>query len=154
MAQRDSEAGALKRLSMDGWDGYAASRDRILGHVARRNIGNVVVLTGDVHAHYAAELKADFDDPASNTIGTEFVGTSISSGGDGADMPSNASVLLGENPHIKFVNTQRGYVVCDLTHRRWRTDYKTVPYVTTPGAPISTRASFTVRGDAPGLEEG
>jgi alkaline phosphatase D len=148
MAQRDFEAG---RLSMDAWDGYPASRDRILGHVKERSIPNVVVLTGDVHAHYAAELKADFDDPSSETIGTEFVGTSITSGGNGLDVPANAAVLLAENPHIKFVNTQRGYVVCDLTHGRWRTEYKTMPFVTTPGAPISTRAVFTVRSGEPGL---
>ena len=73
------------------------------------------MLTGDVHANYAAELKADFDDPLSETIGTEFVATSISSGGDGVDVPANVTVLRGENPHIKFVNTQRGYLVCDLT---------------------------------------
>ena len=36
MAQRDFEAGAQKRLSMDGWDGYAASRDRVLGYVKQR----------------------------------------------------------------------------------------------------------------------
>ena len=111
----------------------------------------MVVLTGDVHANYAAELKADFDDPTSDTIGTEFVGTSITSGGDGFDVPANAGVLLSENPHIKFVNTQRGYVVCDLTRRRWRSEYKTVPYVITPGAPISTRASFTVLSDVAGV---
>jgi alkaline phosphatase D len=153
MAQRDFEAGAPKRLSMDGWDGYAASRDRILGHVQKGRIPNLVVLTGDVHANYAAELKADFDEPLSETIGTEFVGTSISSGGDGMDVPANVAVLRGENPHIKFVNTQRGYMVCDLTHRRWRSEYKTVPYVSTPGAPVSTRAAFTVRSGEPGLIE-
>ena len=90
MAQRDFEAGAQKRLSMDGWDGYAASRDRVLGYVKQRRIANVVVLTGDVHANYAAELKADFDDPTSDTIGTELVGTSITSGGDGFDVPASA----------------------------------------------------------------
>ena len=55
---------------MDGWDGYAGSRDRILGSVDARDIRNLVVLTGDVHTNYAAELKANFDDPASATIGT------------------------------------------------------------------------------------
>jgi alkaline phosphatase D len=151
MAQRDFEAGPLKRLSMDGWDGYASSRDRVLGHVRMRGIPNVVVLTGDVHANYAAELKANFDDPASAIIGTEFVGTSISSGGNGVDVPANAPVLLSENPHIKFVNGQRGYVVCELNRLRWQSTYKTLPFVTTPGAPISTRATFTVRSGVPGL---
>jgi len=153
MAQRDFEAGPLKRLSMDGWDGYAASRDRILGTVNARHIRNVVVLTGDVHANYAAELKANFDDPTSETIGTEFVGTSITAGGDGADLPANALTLLAENPHIKFVNTQRGYVVCDVTRRRWQSEYKVVPFVTAPGAPIATRTRFTVLDDEPGLHE-
>jgi alkaline phosphatase D len=138
---------------MDGWDGYAASRDRILGDVNARNIRNLVVLTGDVHANYAAELKANFDDPTSATIGTEFVGTSITSGGNGADAPANAPTLLAENPHIKFVNTQRGYVVCDVTRERWQPEYKVMPFVTTPGAPISTRTTFTVLGDEPGLRE-
>ena len=153
MAQRDFEAGPLKRLSMDGWDGYAASRDRLLGYVNDRNIRNVVVLIGDVHANYAAELKANFDEPASATIGTEFVGTSITSGGNGTDVPANALTLLAENPHIKFVNTQRGYVVCDVTRSRWQSEYKVVPFVTTPGAPIATRTTFTVLGDEPGLHE-
>ena len=136
------------------WDGYAASRDRILGFVAERQIPNVVVLTGDVHANYAAELKADFDDPAAAAIGAEFVGTSITSGGNGVDVPANAPVLLSENPHIKFVNTLRGYVVCDVTRERWRTDYRTVPFVRTPGAPVSTRATFTVNSGEPGLIAG
>jgi len=152
-AQRDFEAGDLKRLSMDGWDGYAPSRDRILNAVAERDVRRVVVLTGDVHANYAADLKADFDDPASAVIGSEFVTTSISSNGDGADVPGNAGVLLSENPHIKFVNSQRGYIVCDVTARRWRTEYRVVPFVTTEGAPISTRASFVVDAREPGIQQ-
>jgi alkaline phosphatase D len=153
MAQRDFEAGAPKRLSMDGWDGYAASRGRILGGATARHVSNLVALTGDVHANYVGELKADFDDPSSPTIGTEFVGTSITSGGDGTDFPTNGSVLLAENPHIKFVNTQRGYVVCEVTREHWRSEYRTVPFVTTPDAPISTRASFVVLDGVPGVTQ-
>lgn len=153
MAQRDFEAGALKRVSMDGWDGYAASRARVLAAVKKHRVRNLVTLTGDVHANYAAELKADFDDPASPIIGSEFVGTSISSGGNGADLPANSGVLLSENPHIKFVNTQRGYLVCDVTQRRWKTDYRVVPFVTTEGAAISTRATFVAQDGVPGLQQ-
>lgn len=154
MAQRDFELGAAKRLSMDGWDGYAGSRSRVLAAVVEHRVRNFVVLTGDVHANYAAELKTDFDNPSAPTIGAEFVATSISSGGDGADVPANANTLLGENPHIKFVNTQRGYLVCDVNKRRWRTDYRVVPFVTADGASIATRASFEVRDGEPGLQPG
>ena len=41
---------------------------------------------GDRHQNYAW----DYADPASPTVGSEFVGTSITSGGDGADTTANA----------------------------------------------------------------
>ena len=44
----------------------------------------MVVLGGDVHANYVADLKADFDDPASPVVATEFCGTSITSLSAGA----------------------------------------------------------------------
>ncbi len=134
-------------------DGYASSRARILGGVSERHVSNLIVLTGDVHASYAGNLKMAFDDPSSPTIGSEFVGTSISSGGDGVDFPANGTVLLTENPHIKFVNSQRGYVVCEVTRHQWRSTYRTVPFVTTPDAPISTRASFVVQDGVPGIQQ-
>ena len=39
----------------------------------------VVVLGGDVHSNYVADLKADFDDPRSPVVASEFCGTSITS---------------------------------------------------------------------------
>ena len=78
-------------------------------------------------------------------MATEFVGTSISSGGDGQDQRPDAAALLAENPHVKFTNGQRGYVRCRVDSREWQTDYRVVPYVSRPGAGVTTRASFTVR---------
>ena len=34
---------------------------------------------GDIHSFWATDLKADFDNPSSVTVSTEFVGTSITS---------------------------------------------------------------------------
>ncbi|NED78861.1 alkaline phosphatase, partial [Streptomyces sp. SID11233] len=76
-------------LSMDSWDGYPASRQRLLDGWQASGKDNLMVLTGDVHVHYGFDLKADFDDPASKTLGTEIVTSSITSGGDGSDKPSN-----------------------------------------------------------------
>jgi alkaline phosphatase D len=150
--QRDFEAGALQRFSMDAWDGYAASRNRVRDAIIQRGVNGVVVITGDVHVNYAIDMKADFDNPSSATIGTEFVGTSIATGGNGADTTPGGLTQLAENPHIKFFNAQRGYVRCTLTPERWRTDYRVVPQVTTPGAAVSTRASFVVERSTPGLQ--
>ncbi|MFH4233462.1 alkaline phosphatase D family protein, partial [Acinetobacter baumannii] len=85
--------------------------------------------------------------------GVEFIGTSISSGGDGADTSSGQQAIVEENPHIKFFNGQRGYVRCTLTPERWRTDYRVVPYVSQPGARVYTRASFVVEAGRPGLQQ-
>jgi len=150
MAQRDFDAGPPQRFSMDAWDGYKAGRDRLLTHVQTRQVPNPIVLTGDVHRSWVADLKANFDDPASATIGTEFVGTSISSTGDGSDdqqLPVRAS-----NPHLKFYEDRRGYMRCELDAERWRTDVRVVPFVSRPGAPIATSASFTVLNGVPGAQ--
>jgi alkaline phosphatase D len=150
-SQRDFEAGPVQRFSMDAWDGYRASRERVMAGIVERGNLHPVVLTGDVHVNYAAELKQDFDDPASPTMGVEFVGTSITSGGNGSDTTTGGETVLRENPHFKFFNAQRGYVRSTVTEREWRADYRVLPYVTTPGAPVSTRASFVTEAGRPGL---
>lgn len=144
-ARRDYGFGPdAERYGMDSWDGYPASRQRILDHINERNIINTVVLTGDVHSSWANEVKANFDEKNSKNVAVEFVGTSITSGGDGSDLREDTEEILQENPHIKFFNNQRGYVRCTVTPENWKTDYLVVPYVSRPGAPIETRASFIV----------
>jgi alkaline phosphatase D len=150
MAQVDLVAGPARGFDVDAWDGYVASRDRLMAFFAAHPALNPVVLTGDFHTNYVADLKTDFDDPASATVGTEFVGTSITSGGDGADSTPFGQRVLAENPHLRFYNNQRGYVRCSVTPSAWVSDYRVVPYVSRPGAPVETRASFTVEAGRPG----
>ena len=138
---------------MDAWDGYEAGRDRIVDFIQDRGIVNPVVLTGDVHANNACEIKADFDDPDSATVGTEFVGTSISSSGDGRDTDPGRDALASQLPHIPYYNVQRGYVHCTLTPELWRTDFKVLAYVSRPGSPLRTDATFYVENGRPGLQQ-
>jgi alkaline phosphatase D len=152
-AELDIQPGPGKKLNMDAWDGYAASRNRLLKLFAEGTVSNPIVITGDVHASWANDLKADFDDPDSPVVGAEFVGTSITSGGNGSDVRSETAALLKENPHIRFFNDYRGYVRCTLTPDRWQADYRVVPYVNRPGAPIYTRASFVVENGKPGMKQ-
>lgn len=152
-AQRNFGTSDAPRLSMDSWDGYHAARQRITDFSIEKNINNLVVLTGDVHASWAANLVTDYNNPESQVIGAEFVGTSISSGGDGSDWRADTEKTLSLNPHIKFFNNYRGYVRCQVTPDQWRADYRVVPYVTKPGADISTRASFVFEKNQSGLKE-
>ncbi len=138
---------------MDAWDGYGGSQDRVIDFLAAQGPQkNPVVLTGDVHASWANEILTDFDDPNSRPVGVEFVGTSITSGGDGSDVRADTAQVLEENPHIKFFNNYRVYVRCSLTPEEWRADYRVLPYVKEPGAPVTTRASFVVESGNPRLQ--
>ncbi|WP_173917488.1 alkaline phosphatase [Halobacillus sp. Marseille-Q1614] len=139
--------------SMDGWDGYTPARERITNFAGNKNLNNLIVLTGDVHANWASNLLADFDDLKSRILGAEFVGTSITSGGNGADKRADTDRILEQNQHIKFFNDYRGYVRCEVTPSQWKTDYRVIPFVTQPGADISTRASFVYEKDQEGLKE-
>ncbi|MEU3922181.1 alkaline phosphatase D family protein [Streptomyces sp. NPDC029004] len=151
-AQRRSVPTGTFKLSMDAWDGYPASRDRVLAGAEAAGIENLMVLTGDVHVGYGLDLKKDFDDPASRTVGTELVATSISSGKDGVDKPGNWDNLTQANPHMKFYNGRRGYVTVTLGEQQARADFRTLGAVTTPGAPITTAASFVTEAGDPGLK--
>lgn len=148
----DVGAGAPVELKLDKWDAYPVARQRLLDEWQRRRVANPVVLTGDLHDNWVGDVKANFDDPASATIGTEFIGTSISSDGDGVAQSEEGRIALAENPHIRFHNSQRGYVRCHVTDGRWRTDFRMVPFVTRPGAPVTTLASFEVRDGTPGAQ--
>lgn len=141
------------RYSMDAWDGYTANRDRLLRAIADRGNLNPIVLTGDVHANWAAELKEDFDDPDSATLGAELVTTSITSEGNGAEKRADTDRILGANPHIKFFNGHRGYVRCTVTSDEVVADYQIVGMVQEPGAPLHTRATFRITHGRPVLEQ-
>ncbi|MEU5212204.1 alkaline phosphatase D family protein [Streptomyces sp. NPDC020742] len=151
-SERRNATGADYKVSMDAWDGYTASRERVLAGAASAGVDNLVVLTGDVHVHYAFDIKQDFSDPGSRTAGVEFVTTSIASGEDGADKPANWATYLAANPHLKFYNGRRGYLTVTLDRDTARADYRTVSAVTTPGAPVRTAASFVTEAGAPGLK--
>lgn len=152
MAKVDRREGPEQAYAMDQWSGYDSERSRILNFIQERRTANPIVLTGDIHSNWAADLKADFADPQSATVGTEFVGTSITSGGDGSDSVPAVDAYLPENPHVRFYNNQRGYVRCVITPDRWQTDYRVLPFVEKPGAEVKTRASFVVENGRPGAQ--
>ena len=136
--------------NMDAWDGYEGQRNRIVDFLARREIENPVVLTGDIHLNFANDVKANFDEPNSRTVGTEYVGTSITSGGNGS---GSTSFAIPDNPHIKFFNDDRGYLLCTLTPELWTTDYRVVKAVNSPTPqPAVTLATFVTEAGNPGAQ--
>jgi alkaline phosphatase D len=129
---------------MDPWSGYPAARDRLLEWIAARQRKNIVVLTGDIHASFVMDVTRNALQPETPTIATEFVGTSITSGGDGSERWPQLTNYETAAPNMKFHHNRRGYVRCEITPDRWTTDYRAVPFVTRPGADVSTVARYVV----------
>jgi alkaline phosphatase D len=153
MARVDQAPMEREAYSNDQWPGYELNRRRILRFFKDRKIANPVVLTGDIHSNWANDLLVNFDDLGGAPVAAEFVGTSISSSGDGSEKPRNHDAILAENPFVKFHNAQRGYVRCEVTPKIWRSDFQVVEYVTRPGAPLLTKASFVVESGQPGVQK-
>ncbi len=153
MARVDRVAGGKVAYSLGQWPSSELERREMLKFMGRPDVSNPVVLTGDIHSNWANELCLDFDNLGSEPVATEFVGTSISSGGDGVDKRGEHASLMSENPFVKFQNSQRGYVACSVTKKEWTTRYRTVDYVETPGSPIRTRSQFVVENGRPQLNE-
>jgi alkaline phosphatase D len=98
--------------------------------------------------HYVYNIKADFLNSDSETVGTEYVGTSITSSGDGSGITDYGGTA--NEPWRRFYNDNRGYVRCTLTPEQWKTDYRVVSAVTQPDASVNTLASFATEAGNPG----
>ncbi|PSP33788.1 MAG: alkaline phosphatase [Cyanobacteria bacterium QS_8_48_54] len=152
-AQYDYAPGSEQQFNRDQWDGYAANRQRILDFLAQRQPSNPVVITGDWHSSWVNDLKQNFDNPNSPTVGTEFVCSGISSG---ISWDEEVERALSENPHVKFFDGKfRGYVRCELTQQQWRSDIRVVENSSQSGVPaanlpVRTLASFVVENGQPG----
>ena len=152
MGMVDHEKGKKRGFSMDSWPGYAHDRLELMRFISERRVPNPVVLTGDYHANFVNNLRIDDREHDAPVVATEFVGTSISSNADGADRLDNWETVTGENPCVQFYNAQRGYVRCTVTPEGWRSDFQVVEWITRPGAPVKTRASYAIEAGTPGAK--
>lgn len=152
-ARRRNQVKEPSPVSMDAWDGYPGNRKRVLDGARTAGVKNLVVLSGDVHVHYAMDIKEDYDKPDSRTLGVELVTTSLASGMDGAERPDDWEVMLKANPHMKYFDGRRGYLLVTMDRQQLRADYRIVSKVTSPGGTISTARSFTSRAGDPGLKD-
>lgn len=132
------------------WDGYPLDRKVVLDFLAQQSRKNTVVITGDVHVNYVRNIPPDYERLDAAPVATEFVGTSISSGGD-----RTLVTEFGEtpaNPHQRFYNNNHGYVRCTLTPQLYTAEYRVVPTVIEQTAPVSTAANFVVEQGRPGAQ--
>jgi alkaline phosphatase D len=134
----------------DGWDGYPATRSRLLRHLAESRTDNPVVVSGDVHSFWANDLRLDFDDPSSPTVATEFVATSITSTPPPYD---EFRAFADASPWVRYFESRwRGYATAELTPGRMSVAFRAISDREDPNATVSTLKSFVVEDRRPGAE--
>jgi len=149
MAQRKSGSEEKKTVWTDSWDGYPAARRRFLESIVSRKPANPVVISGDVHMHFVANLKLDFDDAGSAVVASEFCGTAITS--PPGSWVRNLPTVLAENPHLKYGRgDRRGYVRASIAGGRLSVELIGVDTVKMPQARAEVLASFVVEDGKPG----
>jgi alkaline phosphatase D len=137
----------------DSWGGYPAARERILAHLLNNPISNPVVLTGDIHTAWANDLKADWEDNASQTIATEYVTTSITAGGM---TPSDfGAEYKNAFPYIKYFDGRHGgFTIAEVTAETWKNDFYNVDNMEDYNSPVTRSATFITEAGNPGAQEG
>ena len=137
---------------MDSWTGYNRERMDLLRFLAERRVPNPVVITGDVHSNWVNDLRVDDRLPEQEIVASEFVCTSLSSGGNGVEKAEGDDELLAANPCVQFHNSERGYVRCTVTPETWQSDFMVVDDISQPGGRTFSRASFVIEAGQPGAK--
>ncbi|MBI3792280.1 MAG: alkaline phosphatase D family protein [Gemmatimonadetes bacterium] len=138
---------------MDAWSGYPAARDRLLRAIADHAPNRTAVVTGDIHANYIWELKTGFDRPERAVVAAEFVGTSITSDGDGSDVSKYYYPnKLAAPDSLKWHSARRGYLSCKADATSLTCDVRSLAFVSRPGAPLTTASRWKLTHGKPGLE--
>lgn len=156
-------AGGGLFVNPDQWDGYHPARVRV-AEMIEASAGNVVILTGDVHAGIAFDVSLDPNNPLSydpvtqrGAIAVELVAPSISSASDPSSalegrLAGLAQVLRLINVHGRYVSSGlNGYLLLEVTPERCRAEYWNVPTVTVETSEEFRDAVFEVASGEPKL---
>lgn len=131
-------------LNHDNWDGYPAARDIILAGLERQKTPNPVVVGGDIHQNWVAQIHRNPDDPQSQPIAPEFCVTSVSTPSFGSFTAAEMKALA---PHCVYADRhQRGYMLATLTPQKMTVDIRRVDI---PSNTVQTSARFEVQAGNP-----
>ena len=151
VAEADRKPGAEHGYWMDGWDGYTESKKRLFDALAAQRNHNALVIGGDVHAFWAADLRRNVAEPRSAVVATEFVGGSITSQGSAETAIAN---LRAKNPHLRFGRgDKRGYGVMTLERKACSVEFRAVDDEKDASSAVRTLARFAVENGRPGVEQ-
>lgn len=165
----ESERETAILLNTDSWDGYAADRNRLFEHIKQNEIEGVVVLTGDIHTSWAAELSINPNDPM-------YYEPTPPESGDSADDPKGAlaielvtpgvtsrsfelindaiiNALNVANPHFKWYElTKKGFIKLTISQQELNAQWCLVNSVADDSIPgLIYAKQFKCQTSKPGM---
>ena len=108
------------------WDGYPSERAALFDLLRQERLHNIVVLSGDIHSSWAAELTPD-PKGEGGAVGVELVTPSVTARSFADELapsvPGSRAALrrlvARQNPHLRFFDLEgHGYLVVDLSHQQ------------------------------------
>jgi len=148
-------------FDLDAWDGYRASRTRVLNFIERNQIDNVVVLSGDSHANWVSDLAHPNDttnyDPVTGrgALGVEFAGTAVTSTSPfGAGIAPAAAdaisrVLVANNTDLQWSEgSYRGFFLLNINPHTLTATYFAMKNISNPNLDGFASAQFIVEKGA------
>jgi alkaline phosphatase D len=141
----------------DTWEGYQASRDRVLDFLETERMRDVAILSGDLHSSWAFDVARNPWDgyqgaSGEGSLAVELLTPAISSPPLFASPERRqlAPLLRALSPHLKFLDgDSRGYVLLDITKTQLRGEWYFVPTVMERSAAETRAAAFVCeRGSA------
>ena len=126
----------------DGWDGYPGARERLLRGMIEARAAGPVVLGGDVHGNFVADLKVDYDDERGAVVASEFCGTSITSDGGPQRLVDE---LRPHNPHLHHARVdERGTTRFVLEPGRLQAELRVVEDPKRADSPVRSGGRYAV----------
>lgn len=146
----DEGAGEARRYPTDSWNGFPASRQRLLDALSDRRSGNPVIFSGDIHTFLVGSVNARPEDLSTPVVASEFVTTSISSQGLSE---KKVQGYLDGNPNIALADSRaRGYLRVQVTPQRLEADLIALDDVLRADSGRHTLAGFVVEDGRAGLQ--
>ena len=154
-------------LLVDDWNGYNAERQAIIGALTAGPVHDVVVLTGDYHESFAADVPSAIGTYSidNNSVAVEFVVPSVTSPGLGETLelggfPDGDVIdtvfeanIAASNPWIPYhEGRSNGFAVIELTAERAQLDFVFLADRMDPATSAAVQASWLARRGNPHVE--
>jgi len=112
---KQSDAVTANLVGASAMTVFAANeRMELMQWIADRKVPNPVVLSGDIHSNWVNNLHVDDRKPETPVVATEFVGTSITSKGNGPKEVKGLGVLLSIDQPVAAASVT---VITEPRHR-------------------------------------